>query len=411
MSTNSRSITDKFTNFGIRFWTIILIISLGVFGANFIYSSYLNDQENSARGLTADLQVLSQQLAKYAQEAVDGNADAFAEFKATKARVDEIVAALRTGSATEGVPGYEGDPNARGVASALEKVTETWEPMSNAAETINASEEQVLNLADTANQFISRVPRLAFQLDEVVRSLSDANAPASQISIANRQIVLADRMSRRVTEIVAGGEGTVSAADALSRDATVFSSVLDGFREGNPDAGYQRIASQAGRDNLAIAEELWAEAQTDLDIILGASADLAEVQGAATQISEESNVLLENSQAMFASFDSINYQRVFPNNYFAIGGAIGVVIALIGLLATIFRDVNRRAATTQELNQRNQEAILRLLDEMGALAEGDLTVKATVTEDITGAIADSINFTVDELRRLVGTINETAVQV
>ena len=122
-------------------------------------------------------------------------------------------------------------------------------------------------------------------------------------------------------------------------------------------------------------------------------------------------MLLENSQALFSSFDSINYQRVFPNNYFAIGGAIGVIIALIGLLATIFRDVNRRAATTQELNQRNQEAILRLLDEMGALAEGDLTVKATVTEDITGAIADSINFTVDELRRLVGTINETAVQV
>ena len=411
MSTNSRSITDKFTNFGIRFWTFILIISLGLFGANFIYSSYLNEQENNARGLTADLQVLSQQLAKYAQEAVDGNADAFAEFKATKARVDEIVAALRTGSTTEGVPGYENDPNARGVASALEKVTETWNPMSQAAETINTSEEQVLNLADTANQFISRVPRLAFQLDEVVRSLSDANASASQISIANRQIVLADRMSRRVTEIVAGGEGTVSAADALSRDATVFSSVLDGFREGNPDAGYQRITSQAGRDNLAIAEELWAEAQTDLDIILGASADLAEVQGAATQISEESNVLLENSQALFSSFDSINYQRVFPNNYFAIGGAIGVIIALIGLLATIFRDVNRRAATTQELNQRNQEAILRLLDEMGALAEGDLTVKATVTEDITGAIADSINFTVDELRRLVGTINETAVQV
>ena len=366
MSTNSRSITDKFTNFGIRFWTIVLVISLGVFGANFIYSSYLNEQENSARGLTADLQVLSQQLAKYAQEAVDGNADAFAEFKATKTRVDQIVGALRGGSAAEGVPGYEGDPNARGVASALEKVTETWTPMAQAADTITAAEDQVLNLADTAAQFTARVPRLAFQLDEVVRSLSDANAPASQISIANRQIVLADRMSRRVTEIVAGGEGTVSAADALSRDATVFSSVLDGFREGNPDAGYQRIASQAGRDNLAIAEELWAEAQTDLDIILGASADLAEVQGAATQISEESNVLLENSQAMFASFDSINYQRVFPNNYFAIGGAIGVIIALIGLLATIFRDVNRRAATTQELNQRNQEAILRLLDEMGA---------------------------------------------
>ena len=71
----------------------------------------------------------------------------------------------------------------------------------------------------------------------------------------------------------------------------------------------------------------------------------------------------------------------------------------------------KRYETTKELNDRNQEAIMRLLDEMGSLAEGDLTVKATVTEDITGAIADSINFAVEQLRSLVQTINDTAVQV
>src|SRR5690606_11372608 len=78
---------------------------------------------------------------------------------------------------------------------------------------------------------------------------------------------------------------------------------------------------------------------------------------------------------------------------------------------TLVRDQQNRYQMSAELNQRNQEAILRLLDEMGSLAEGDLTVKATVTEDITGAIADSINFAVEALRSLVTTINETAVQV
>ena len=411
MSTNSRSFTDTLTNFGLRFWSFVLIVSLLVFGANFIYAGYLNNQENNARGLTADLQVLSQQLAKYTQEAVDGNADAFTEFKATKTRIDSIITALRTGGTEEGVPGYEGDPNALGVSSALEKVTETWTPMSEAAGRIEDNEDKVLNLADTAAQFTARIPRLAFQLDEVVRALSDANAPASQISIANRQIVLADRMSRRVTEIIAGGENTVSAADALSRDATVFAQVLDGLRNGNAELGVNRLTTPAGLAALDAVETQYAEAQADLDIVLGASADLADVQAAATQISEESNVLLENSQALFSSFDAINYQRVFPNNYFAIGGVIGVVVGLLGLLFTIFRDQRRRLGTTQELNQRNQEAILRLLDEMGSLAEGDLTVKATVTEDITGAIADSINFAVEALRSLVSTINETAVQV
>ncbi|MBW8368436.1 MAG: methyl-accepting chemotaxis protein [Arenimonas sp.] len=411
MSTNPRSFTDTLTNIGLRFWAIVLIVSLAVLGANFIYAGYLAGREDKAQALTADLQVLSQQLAKYTQEAVDGNADAFTEFKATKTRIDSIVAALRTGSAAEGVDGYEGNPNALGVSSALGKVTETWQPMADAATRIEQSEDKVLNLADTAAQFTARVPRLAFQLDEVVRALSDANASASQISIANRQIVLADRMSRRVTEIVAGGDNTMSAADALSRDATVFANVLDGLRNGNVETGVNRLETTAGLAALDAVEAQWTDAQADLDVVLGASADLAEVQESATQISEESNVLLENGQALFTSFDNINFARVFPNNYWAMGGGIGAVVGLFFLLGTIFRDQRRRLGTTQELNQRNQEAILRLLDEMGSLAEGDLTVKATVTEDITGAIADSINFAVEALRSLVSTINETAVQV
>ena len=54
---------------------------------------------------------------------------------------------------------------------------------------------------------------------------------------------------------------------------------------------------------------------------------------------------------------------------------------------------------------------MRLLDEIENLADGDLTVTASVTEDFTGAIADSINYSIDQLRELVVTINLTAEQV
>src|SRR5579875_1812258 len=72
----------------------------------------------------------------------------------------------------------------------------------------------------------------------------------------------------------------------------------------------------------------------------------------------------------------------------------------------------RRAVEAQRLeSDRNQQAILRLLDELSSLADGDLTVQATVTEDITGAVADSINYAVDALRGLVTTINQSAIQL
>lgn len=95
-------------------------------------------------------------------------------------------------------------------------------------------------------------------------------------------------------------------------------------------------------------------------------------------------------------------------------GLIGIAILLIiGLLGLNTRSAQfeTTAKIQAEQNERNQQAILRLLDEMGSLADGDLTVEATVTEDITGTIADSFNFAIEELRKLVATVNETAIMV
>jgi twitching motility protein PilJ len=99
----------------------------------------------------------------------------------------------------------------------------------------------------------------------------------------------------------------------------------------------------------------------------------------------------------------------------ALGGLATILIAVAAVMAAqLYRTVadQRHAADTQrQENDRNQQAILRLLDELSSLADGDLTVQATVTEDITGAIADSINYAVDALRGLVTTINQSAIQL
>ncbi len=410
MSTNASGVSGRLGNLGMRAWIFLLIISVAFFLANFLYASFLSKQETNARSLTAELQVLSQQLAKYSKEAVEGNPDSFDEFTATKTRIDSIVKALRIGSTTENVPGYEGSILQPGVSASLKKVTDVWTKMSADADRIVKSKEQILNLTTTANSFTGRIPQVSARLDEVVRAMSDSGAAASQINIANRQIVLADRMSRRVTEILSGGDKAVTAADALARDSVVFGNVLNGLKGGNEEMGISRVTSAAAMSSVNQVDQLYAASQKEMESILQASTDLFEVQQAAESISGDSNVLLEDSQSLFDTFGS-SLDRFFPNNTWAFVFGALAILAIIGLLWTVSRDQRKRLASTQELNQRNQEAILRLLDEMGALAEGDLTVKATVTEDITGAIADSINFTVDELRRLVGTINETAVQV
>jgi twitching motility protein PilJ len=97
-----------------------------------------------------------------------------------------------------------------------------------------------------------------------------------------------------------------------------------------------------------------------------------------------------------------------------------IALAVLGLLILAFiwvfgmRQVKSIDAAVKRLEtdgQANQMAVLNLLDEMGDLADGDLTVHAEVRENITGAIADSINYTIDSLRDLVTGINRASEQV
>jgi len=95
-------------------------------------------------------------------------------------------------------------------------------------------------------------------------------------------------------------------------------------------------------------------------------------------------------------------------------------LAVLGLLILFLiwffgirqvRDIEKAVAALENDGQQNQIAVLNLLDEMGDLADGDLTVHAVVQENITGAIADSINYTIDSLRDLVTGINRASEQV
>lgn len=138
---------------------------------------------------------------------------------------------------------------------------------------------------------------------------------------------------------------------------------------------------------------------------------------------------LVNSLSSVSQYlSNFNQSVILPVIVFVVG-VLGILFALYQLLKQrggserilIERETLRRrqeaeveserARQIQEENERNQIAILRLLDELGDLADGDLTVNATVSEDFTGAIADSVNFAIDQLRQLVLVINSTAERV
>lgn len=403
MSTVMDSVAGKGRNVGVNTWLVVLGLSVLVFGLNTGYATWKAARLGGASSAASDLRVLSQQLAVQGQEAVGGDAKMFETFKATKGEIDNNVSQLNKNFGTTA-----------GVSGPIETVSSTWSTLGQSADQVIASEQAVLGLAGKSDSFASRVPQLQARLDELVRAMSASGSPSSQVYIALRQVVLSGTMARRITEIRAGGSGAALAGEALGRDAAVFGNVLVGLRKGDAAFGVTPLGNSSALAALSQAETLWLEMKKDLDAILSSSQNLFRAQSAAASITTGSNKLLADSQNLFrafTAFGSLKDTSILGNIWLSILSGFAALIAIVALVLSLNSAQKKRYESTKELNDRNQEAIMRLLDEMGSLAEGDLTVKATVTEDMTGAIADSINFAVEQLRSLVQTITDTSVQV
>ncbi|TXI49992.1 MAG: methyl-accepting chemotaxis protein [Lysobacter sp.] len=403
MSTVMDTVAGKGRSQSTNLWLWVLALSLLVFATNTGYALWKTARFGGANTAASNLQVNSQKLSNLGREAVNGDAAAFKAFRETKTQIESDVKLLndRFGSAPD-------------VSGPINTVNTTWVPMGKNADQIISSEAAVVALAGNAKTFTDRVPQLQAQLDEVVRAMSASGAPSSQIYIALRQVVLAATMARSVAEIRAGGQNASVAGERLARDAGVFAQVLNGLRNGDQAMNIQRLSNPAALGALNQANAQWAEMKKDLDAILNSSQSLFRAQSAATELTSGSTKLLSDSESLFRAFTAFGSARdtnLFGNIWVSVLSGLIALASIVFLVLSLNSAQRQRYQTSMELNNRNQEAIMRLLDEMGSLAEGDLTVKATVTEDMTGAIADSINFAVEQLRSLVQTINDTSVQV
>ncbi|HPQ87256.1 MAG TPA: methyl-accepting chemotaxis protein, partial [Gammaproteobacteria bacterium] len=256
------------------------------------------------------------------------------------------------------------------------------------------------------NKFASEIPLLQSKNNEVVNQLVVIKGDRELIKLAGEQQVLADRMLRRMGEVLKGGMAAVQASEDLASDTRRFSRVLNGMFNG--DDTIKAVTDDTVLESLGQVYNIFSSLQGDIEEVMNAQ-ELYEAQVATEDIGNDiptfinkANDLSEVLKGIIPKFPSVEVQ-------YALGGLS--LLWLIVILFSMTKNDRKRAKVAQELNERNQLAILRLLDEMGSLADGDLTVNATVSEDITGAIADSVNFAVEALRSLVKTINDASVGV
>ena len=389
---------------------VLLLVAIGFAALDFFMLNQKNGEDRQAVALTTQIQVLSQQTAKFALESADGNVESFKELESTRNAIDSAVRRLDKGDPASGMNPYANN-NATPVGRSVSALDASWAQLDSDISKILSNKAVVLDSGQRAATISQQMPLLNSRMEQVVNILQQRNGSSEQMLGTSRQMLSADRIIRRVQEVLQGGDNAQSAADGLSRDAQLYGNVLKGLMVGNPDSGVRPIADSNARKILTEMDANWAKLSDPVAKLVAAAGNIADVKHAGNQASLDSQTVLLRANDLSDQIGKLPLRRLFPNVWWGLFGAIAAVVFALLLVIALVADQRKRFAQSAELNQRNQEAIMRLLDEMGSLAEGDLTVKTTVSEDITGAIADSVNYAIDELRSLVTTINETSEQV
>ncbi|USE36749.1 methyl-accepting chemotaxis protein [Endozoicomonas sp. SCSIO W0465] len=399
----------------------MLVLSLLVMTGAFIYNDQQSRLLHTHATNAGELRVLSQQIAKNASEAASGKEEAFPLLKEATSMFDQYIGELNR--ARLSVIPFTDTTNSA-AALQIEALNAAWTEMKVEADSILSAQDNVLSMHDVANTLSETIPQLQIEYDEVVEILLENNAPANQIAMAQRQPWLAERIIRSVAKVLEGDEDAIMAADSFGRDAKLFGRVLDGMLAGNIAMRISQVSDDEAIDRLREITDLFEFIDGSIDKILETSPELFQVRTASNTIFTDSQQLLQQTSVLADTLSASTVEQKTLELTIMASGVLSLLFIFLTAMSIIM-DTRRRLKETEHQNQAieaqntateaqndaNQKAILRLLDEMADLADGDLTVKASVTEDFTGAIADSINFSIEQLRALVNTINQTAVKV
>jgi twitching motility protein PilJ len=398
-----------------RFFIILLpllIISSLLSLLSFLYVSTWDGYDEAYLLSSAEQKALSQRIAKYGLSAAGGSQLAFDRLQETRDRFDKALDELKNGVPSRGLPASSGF---REMEVPLRKVDESWADLRRAVNQILESKESILSVRDFIDVVSEAIPKVLALSEEVVDILVEDGVPQNQVFIATRQLMLAQRIENKVKQVLAGGRDAVTAIDQFSRDADRFGRVVEGLRKGDERLGIQAAKNPKAVKKLEEIAALFGSISDHVEEIVDATPAVLPALEAANNLPAISEVVNTTTTDLITAFGrspgrlAIAGTKVGPFTSVVLGAFAAIFLILLGY--SMLLESRQKERRSKEDNEENQKAILRLLDEMGDLADGDLTVSATVTEHVTGAIADSINYVIEALRDLVTTINDTAEQV
>ena len=396
-----------------------LAVSLILLGAVAAFALRMSDQVGQQMGVIGQSLMQSQRLAKSVAQAVVGNSQAFADVQDSSSVLSRTARGLKSGDDTLRL-----DPLDASYQDDLNAILPRVERAEKSAASVVAQQKVLTQIGASLRQ-INRQSGDLLEIAESVAALKvQQNAPANEIAAAGQLVMLTQRIGKSSMELLTTDGVSADAVFLLGKDLTTFSDLAQGLLQGSGELRLPAARDSQIRQQLEALVKQFGQTRTQ------ASAVLANMQGLVAA-RDAQTVIINDSEPLRRSLEQLQ-QRLGGGT--GIGAGSLVTLALAAALAVLCAvglayipliegrkrqsaaevqmvDAERLQKDAKRVNDANQAAILRLMNELQTVAEGDLTQQATVTEDITGAIADSVNYTVEELRTLVASVQNTASRV
>ncbi len=362
-----------------------------------LFLFYSVPRHNELTRSLGELRLLSQTISRQATEATaSGTPESIKTLSQSQARFAENL---------ETVQDIHGSTDAE-----VRQVEQTWNAVSRNIDQITSQQKIINKLYDTNIAISETIPGIQAEYNLLVDQMARQNMSSSQVVIAKNQVFIAERILRSISSVLVGNDSSRESADDFNADTETFGTYLNAQLNGSSELGVERINDPALRESLTnIQDEYNAVLKSAAATVLNNSNQIVQVRQASAQIFSQSDELLAALNKLTESASS-NWAEV-ALAILLLASIAALIFSVIKLLALRGATDKQRVTRLQDEYDRNQNAILRLLDEIADLADGDLRSYATVSEDFTGAIADSINFAIDQLRDLVSRINETSQEV
>jgi twitching motility protein PilJ len=394
--------------------TALGIVGLIAAGVGAFSAADSHSQQVEATGAAL---MQSQRLAKSVSQAMIGSPAAFPEVKESGTVLANNVRGLHTGNdLVSAVPGSVQD-----TVAPLMSLVDRAEKNSK----IVLAQQKTLTQVGQALRTINRQSSDLLETAETVSSLKlQGGASAAEISAVGQLVMLTQRIGKSANEFLTYEGVSPEAVFLLGKDLNTFREIADGLLQGNADLRLPGTKEPATRERLEQLIAQYEQTRSQSSAILANLQGLVAAREAQAQIVGDSEPLRKGLEGVQSRLTQVG---TLSGGYIAalVASLVLLAIGVFGITATVRRpasasrhgrrckriESDARQREAQRVNDANQAAILRLMNELQSVAEGDLTQQATVTEDITGAIADSVNYTVEELRTLVAQVQGTANRV